>query len=94
MRNMKMWCIFCVYYESSLYGRTEPNCSNHLAFDANLTPCQNSAWSEAYFMIWVKGQIKHSAALWCSFTGKSLCLTLKHTYFPFSPPTQCTLPLI
>lgn len=68
-------------------SRTAPDCANCLAFDANSAPVTTEYVHKAYFIIRVKGQIKHSAPLWRSFffRGKYPHLTLKHIYFPFSP---------
>lgn len=95
IRIGKIWKSGVLSYSARSHrGRAAPDCSNYLAFDANLTPVKTEHAHKHISWLGVKGQIKHSAALWRSFRGKSLCLTLEHIYFPFSSHTQCTHPLI
>lgn len=87
--------MFC-YYAHSLYSRVVPDCANYLAFDASFTPFKTGYAQKNISWLGVKGQIKCSTALWCFSRGKSLCLTLKHIYFPIlpshttHPPTHLT----
>lgn len=84
------------YYAGSIYGRTTLDCANYLAFDTNLTPVKTEYGHK--HISWLGSKVRYnlqrSAALWCSFC--SLCLTLKHIYFPIlpsqpmHPPTHLT----
>lgn len=70
-------------------SRTAPDCANCLAFDANSAPVTTEYVHKAYFIIRVKGQIKHSAPLWRSFffQGEISPSDLKTHLLPILPLT-------
>lgn len=89
---MKLVCCCCA---GSLYGRIAPDCAHYLAFDASLTPVKTEYAHKHISRLGSKVRwdvlLLYVAPF---FRGKSFCLTLKHIYFPFSPHTRRTLPLI